>query len=123
MRRALSTLLVLFFGIGPLALAIGNLDDASLPACCRRHGAHHCAMATDSTTQPAQSSAFTASAHCPMFPRGNASPSPVAAIAHAPLRAHDLLLATMQSVSAVIYPLRIYLRTPSLRGPPPSPLA
>jgi hypothetical protein len=43
MRRGFSILLVLLFGLGPLS-AIAGGEDANLPACCRRHGAHHCAM-------------------------------------------------------------------------------
>jgi len=45
MRRTLSIFLVLFFGLGPVAAALHAEEDAGLPACCRRHGAHHCAMA------------------------------------------------------------------------------
>lgn|SRR5208337_1416396 len=44
MRRGFSILLVLFFGIGPLSALIDGSEDAGLPPCCRRHGAHHCAM-------------------------------------------------------------------------------
>ena len=47
MRRAFSILLVLLFGAGPLSFAFSASDDISLPACCRRHGAHHCAMDGD----------------------------------------------------------------------------
>jgi hypothetical protein len=44
MRRGLSIFLILFFGLGPLSVLIDS-EDANLPPCCRRHGAHHCAMA------------------------------------------------------------------------------
>ena len=44
MRRGFSIFLILFFGLGPLSVFI-NGEDANLPPCCRRHGAHHCAMA------------------------------------------------------------------------------
>jgi hypothetical protein len=43
MRRSFSILLILFFGFGPLSVLIDS-EDANLPACCRRHGAHQCAM-------------------------------------------------------------------------------
>lgn len=43
MRRGFSILLILFFGLGPLSVFIDS-EDANLPPCCRRHGAHHCAM-------------------------------------------------------------------------------
>jgi hypothetical protein len=44
MRRGFSIFLILFFGLGSLSAFIGGSEDASLPQCCRRHGAHHCAM-------------------------------------------------------------------------------
>ena len=44
MRRGFSIFLVLFFGLGPLSALVDGSEDASLPPCCRRHGAHHCAM-------------------------------------------------------------------------------
>lgn len=44
MRRGFSILLILFFGFGPLSVLIDG-EDANLPACCRRQGAHHCVMA------------------------------------------------------------------------------
>ncbi|HEY4008796.1 MAG TPA: hypothetical protein VGM11_01500 [Acidobacteriaceae bacterium] len=46
MRRLLSILLLAAFAL-PLvapALALAQDPDAGLPACCRRHGHHHCAM-------------------------------------------------------------------------------
>jgi hypothetical protein len=43
MRRCFSIFLILFFGLGPLSALAEGTEDASLPACCRRHGAHHCA--------------------------------------------------------------------------------
>ena len=44
MRRGFSIFLVLFFGLGPLSALVDGSEDAGLPPCCRRHGAHHCAM-------------------------------------------------------------------------------
>jgi hypothetical protein len=42
-RTILSLALAVYFAFGVLApLAAG--EDAGLPMCCRRHGAHHCAM-------------------------------------------------------------------------------
>jgi hypothetical protein len=45
MRRGFSIFLIMFFGFGPLSVFIDS-EDANLPSCCRRHGAHHCAMST-----------------------------------------------------------------------------
>lgn len=44
MRRGCSIFLILFFGLGPLTALAEGTEDAGLPACCRRHGAHHCDM-------------------------------------------------------------------------------
>jgi hypothetical protein len=44
MRRGFSIFLILFFGLGPLSAFVDSSGDAGLPPCCRRHGAHHCAM-------------------------------------------------------------------------------
>jgi hypothetical protein len=90
MRRALSILLLVFFSLGPLAATLQADDDSRLPACCRRHGKHHCAMsgqmavaamlaASDTT------SIVTAPAHCPFFPEYLAqSMAPVSALASVP---------------------------------------
>jgi hypothetical protein len=43
MRRSFSIFLILFFGLGPLSVFIDS-EDANLPPCCRRHGAHHCLL-------------------------------------------------------------------------------
>jgi hypothetical protein len=73
MRRGLSIFLVLFFLLSPLASALDAGQDASLPACCRRHGAHHCAMEmqaasprpqAQSETTPVVSTPLT----CPYYP-------------------------------------------------------
>jgi hypothetical protein len=73
MRRALSILLVLAFGLGPLAPSLDLSGDASLPPCCRRHGAHHCAMAmrmaASAASAPSDASpAVSAPLTCPNYP-------------------------------------------------------
>lgn len=84
MQRTLAWLLMLLFGLGPLTATLQASDESRLPACCRRHGAHHCAMAQAMRAQVYASAsgrtpAFTAPSHCPMFPRGTAAPSTSAA--------------------------------------------
>lgn len=70
-RRTLATLLIAIFGILPISPALFASDAYSnLPACCRRHGQHHCAMmARQSTTSSAP--AIQASS-CPLFPSNKA---------------------------------------------------
>jgi hypothetical protein len=48
-RRLLSILLLLVFGL-PLASPLLAQSDASLPACCRRAGKHHCMSMMDEST-------------------------------------------------------------------------
>src|SRR5262249_49252306 len=83
MRRAFSILFVLLFGLAPLGPILDG-DDPSLPACCRRHGEHHCAMSSSRPSQArgfeSEDAALTGLSHCPMFPQGNANPSPVASL-------------------------------------------
>lgn len=72
MRRALPFLLMVTFLLGPLAAAFQAGDESRLPACCRRHGEHHCTMGAGAAEelQAADSgAAFAAPAHCPFFPR------------------------------------------------------
>jgi hypothetical protein len=70
MRRALSILLVLFFGLGPLSATL-EADEARLPACCRAHGAHHCAMSAALKAwmlrAESQTPSFTAPSTCPLY--------------------------------------------------------
>lgn len=78
MRRVLSILLVLFFGLGPLLPTLGSSDDLRLPPCCRRQGAHHCAMSARTMAMMTQAygsmPTFTAPATCPLFPGSMAGP-------------------------------------------------
>ena len=72
MRRGFSIFLVLLFGMGPLSAMIPGSEDASLPACCRRHGAHHCAMNMQMAAMMAKIAdprpAFSAPLTCPLYP-------------------------------------------------------
>ncbi len=87
MRRVLSIILVVFFGIGPLPASFGAGDDARLPACCRRHGAHHCAMSEITAEQMVSSNSgsgpfLSAPSRCPWYPDNSlATTSPVHALA------------------------------------------
>jgi hypothetical protein len=71
MRRGISISLVLLFWLGPMAAALGlGGDESRLPACCRRHGEHHCGMGTDAAQAADEpGAAFSAPARCPYFPR------------------------------------------------------
>jgi len=65
---------MLLFGLGPLTATLQADDDSRLPACCRRAGAHHCAMSDAMIAQMVQPSeskdpAWTLPDHCPLYPQ------------------------------------------------------
>lgn len=73
MRRAFSILLMLFLGLGPLTALLPASDEARLPACCRRNGAHHCDMALQVAAMGSRTAAdsapgFSAPTTCPNYP-------------------------------------------------------
>lgn len=72
MRRGFSIFLILLFGLGPLSAMIPGSEDASLPACCRRNGAHHCAITAQMAAMMAKIAdpqpAFSAPLTCPIYP-------------------------------------------------------
>jgi hypothetical protein len=73
MRRGLSIFLVLVLGLGPLTGVLPASDDLRLPACCRRNGAHHCAMAAMmehmlAHMPPVKGPAFSVPLTCPEYP-------------------------------------------------------
>jgi hypothetical protein len=84
MRRWFASVLLLLTALLPLQPLIASAQaDASLPACCRRSGAHHCMMMqsmmlTDSSTQTS-----VLPAPCPLW-KMTISPA-VVAVAAAPL--------------------------------------
>ena len=75
MRRSLSILLVLIFGLGPLSSTLEASEDLRVPACCRRHGAHHCAMSSRMAERIAESgeTILTAPATCSSYPDSSAA--------------------------------------------------
>jgi hypothetical protein len=66
MRRGLSISLILLLWLPALAALMPGSEDLRLPFCCRRQGAHHCAM--DSGQSGVSGHAFSAPSHCPHFP-------------------------------------------------------
>lgn len=86
MRRALALLLLVGFSFPLIApLFAAGPSEASLPACCRRNGKHHCAMAA---SMAVSSRYRTISSRCPyrpfagaalMLPHGFAGPARTAA--------------------------------------------
>jgi len=76
MRRLWAFLLLAVLSF-PLALPVVFAEShTTLPECCRRGGAHHCAMAEMVSASPSDSDgpiAATARAKCPYYPTGGIS--------------------------------------------------
>jgi len=122
MRRGLSIFLILFFWLGPLAALVQGNDDPGLPACCRRHGAHHCAMAV-MMAQAASGSTpvLNAPVTCPLYPGLRAAPATTAAALAALPVSLPVLLAQPHSPAAGRGDARLsQIRTRAGRGPPSS---
>ena len=123
MRRALSIILGLIFGLGPLAPAFGASEDARLPACCRRQGAHHCAMAEamvkSQRENVSRTPVFAAPSHCRNYPDGSVrTTSPGYALAPIPHKASARV--DLDDVVAAL-PVAMRFRqasTHAVRGPP-----
>ncbi len=123
MRRGFSHLLsgflIALFLLGPLAAALGD-DDASLPPCCRRHGAHHCSMARLRTAIIASGKPIvTAPSTCPSYPGDNAlTATPLHGLAPA-IASEFSLPAQLRSPAAAHAAARASAaRTRSSRAPP-----
>ncbi|WP_141223934.1 hypothetical protein [Granulicella pectinivorans] len=83
MRRLLSILLLLAFGLpGVTPLFALSSAEGTVPVCCRRAGAHHCAASADATQGTRVSAPGM---HCPFCPStapgaGHVSPLMVSSV-------------------------------------------
>lgn len=122
MRRLFSISLTLLLWLGPLASLLPGADESRLPFCCRRHGAHHCAM----DAAPAQGSgvALKAPSRCPQFPAALAvRTAPVFGLT-VPLKGLSAIAISKYSSGASRDDARAgQIETCAGRGPPNSPLA
>jgi hypothetical protein len=120
-RRALSIVLLLLFSLPLISpvLAITAGSEASLPACCRRNGAHHCAGMIRPESSTSGITLSTIPQHCPAYP------AVVTQIRHSDLSFHAASLAFAEIVSHPAIKLqtearaRVSLdRASQKRGPP-----
>jgi hypothetical protein len=129
MRRGLSIFLVVFFGLGPLSATLEAGDNSGLPACCRRNGAHHCAIAMqNSAAKPRAQSDSTPSASAPLtcpYYRGPAaaiiSPAPALMTTVSGLR--GLISSAYSHASRSAAPIANPIRAHAGRGPPAAKLS
>jgi hypothetical protein len=121
MRRALAALLLTVFSLPLIAPALASTpDDSQLPACCRRGGAHHCAMAMK--MGGIASRFHIVSEKCPYCPFGHAPfILPHALAAHAIAVNDGEIPAVAGAILAAEAGYRISAdRTRLKRGPPPT---
>jgi hypothetical protein len=125
MRRAASIFLLLFFSLGPLSATLPGDDDTRLPACCRRNGAHHCAMSDSGLARMVEAALgqkmISAPARCPMYP-GNIHALLPPGHAMASTAAAELQILIQARLVAVTgsAPLAGQILTGISRGPPAS---
>lgn len=120
MRRLLSILLLAALALPLVApmLALAQDPDAGLPACCRRHGQHHCAMLDDR----GDTSAHRIVAVCAAWPQ-HAVPSPVGShhfVAHTSSAALSLRVSFSASMQTRARHLTACEQLHPKRGPPAS---
>jgi hypothetical protein len=124
MRRALSILLLLLFGLGPLLATLGASEDPRLPACCRRHGAHHCAVSAERVGFAGSPASVIAPPRCPLFPDGSsATPAPVHAVVGYGTGLPVLLVQPHSAAATRTAAQQSQIRTRSGRAPPARRLA
>ena len=121
MRRTLCILLILSYWLGPLAELLPANAESRLPACCRRHGAHRCAISAAMAALAASGSrpSVAAPSHCPYYPGSMAAATePDQALAASPAGL-PVLLAKAHSFAASRAAARLsQIRTRAGRGPP-----
>lgn len=128
-RRGFSILLVLIFSLGPLTALSSASEDAGLPACCRRSGKHHCAMAMQGTlaamlAPPGAPPIAKAPSHCPYYPQhATVRNAPVHALTVASPGGPVLLAEAHKLPAGRSAPLLIPVSPLAGRGPPLRPLA
>jgi len=122
MRRLLSISLILLLWMPALAALLPGSEDVRLPFCCRRQGAHHCAM--DSGQNADSGPTVKASSRCSQFPAVlPATIAPVFVVATAPAHGSALVPAIYSSTARREAARAGRLRAQLDRGPPASALA
>jgi hypothetical protein len=122
LRRMLAITLLIAFG-SPLVLPLfaATADpEASLPTCCRSHGAHHCAM---THARSASSGPALQAPACPSFPTATTPLRIAAASLAAPLRLSVEQLRDPAPLAPSPGPARIFTASANLKRGPPTRLA
>jgi len=128
MRRILAIALLIAFGSPTFAslaapLFAANTDpEAALPACCRSHGAHHCAMRHSVAAPTPTGPAFT-TPPCPLYPTASTPLRLATASLNTPLRLAVEQLRTPAPLATTPRPARTFTASANLNRGPPARLA
>jgi len=131
MRRFTAILMLALLGAFhavPLLHAVSSDPESDLPACCRTHGKHHCAMSGREVSQmiDARSGkhAFAPPGTCPSFPDYAATTTTAPqAIPSFPVSLPSLLAHPRSPISSRAAARMSQIRTRAGRGPPASKLS
>ena len=118
-RRLLSIGLILLHGLAPLALLLPASAESRLPACCRRHGAHHCAMMGQMMQAASSATSLRAPSRCSEFPTGSAAATaPIDALSPTVTAVMPILAQPQSPADAEANARLSQIRTRSGRAPP-----
>ncbi|HEY2860995.1 MAG TPA: hypothetical protein VGJ21_21475 [Terracidiphilus sp.] len=117
MRRFVSIALLVLCWLGPASALLPAGDESQLPACCRRHGEHHCTAAMAGATEHLGTGhRVTAPAHCPFY--RVSSPARTGAFVLAASPVLEQATESAMPVRATRLTLLRHARASADRGPP-----
>ncbi|HUV97287.1 MAG TPA: hypothetical protein VMV98_07435 [Acidobacteriaceae bacterium] len=123
MRRWFASILLLLTALLPLQPLIASAQaDASLPACCRRNGAHHCMMMATLMLADSGTQSSVRPSPCPLW-RIPVSPAVVAVAAAPPSLSSNPAFAEDVVALAPALLLISLARSRSARAPPAAPFS
>jgi hypothetical protein len=118
MRRWFASVLLLLTALLPLQPLIASAQaDASLPACCRRNGAHHCMMLQGMTLADSGKQSSVRPSPCPLWKLA-VSPAVVAVAGSAPALPSEPAIAGNVVVNVPSFLFVRLARSRSARAPP-----
>jgi hypothetical protein len=118
MRRWFASVLLLLTAFLPLQPLLANAQaDASLPACCRRNGAHHCMVLQAMTIADSGTQSFVRPSPCPFW-KLTLNPAVVAAAGATPTLPSQPAIVEDIIVTAPSFLFVRLARSRSARAPP-----
>ena len=120
MRRWFASVLLLLTALLPLQPLIATAQsDASLPACCRRNGLHHCMMLQTVTLADSGQQRSVQPVPCPLWKLA-INPAVVAVAATPPSLSSAPAVAESVVTLVPAFPVTRLARSRSARAPPPA---